>query len=199
MNKQPLKDSIADLFDDVHLSPEELATLHALEHENDVPKMPRRRFLALAAGVSAVAVTGAVSWRLNQSEVGTLDALFNEIADNHLEGHPVVFQAQSIAELRESFARQGFLVNESEPLKDMAGRMEGAHFCWLMKQAAAEFRYRLDDGSHATVLQTPYKPKVFGRLPDIGRGERPLLRYVRGIACQVWCDHDMVYTQARPA
>lgn len=197
MNRTPLKNAISDMFEDVSLSTDELSALRRLEAQ-PVDTMNRRRFLAAAASVSAIAITGGVGWKLSRS-VDPLDQIFDELASVHLSNLPLNFQASSIAELSNEFAPQGFMVSESQPLQELAGSMSGGRFCWLLKQAAAEFRYALSDGGWATVIQTIYRPEIFGMLPDIGHGRSPVARVMRGLECWVWCDRGMVFASARPA
>ncbi len=200
MSKTPLKQAINEMFDEVKLSRDELAALHELESADVQPAtdIRRRRFLATAASVSAIAVTGGLVWQM-RGPADPLDEIFTEIAHVHLAKMPLDFQGSAIADLRAAFAPQGFMVSDSEPLRQLDGNMQGGRFCWLLKQAAAEFRYKLQSGGWATVIQTAYKPQVFGKLPDIGHGKTPIVRFVRGLECSVWCDRDMVYAQARPA
>lgn len=200
MNKTPLKFAIDELFDDVVLSRDELAALRKVERQahGPVESLSRRRFLAAAAGVSAVAVTGGVAWHLSRP-ADLLEQIFDEVASVHLSKHPLHFQASSITELTDEFAPQGFMVSDSAPLQDLAGEMTGGRYCWLLKQAAAEFRYALSSGGWATVIQTAYSPDIFGQIPDIGHGASPIVRFIRGLGCGVWCDRGMIYTKARPA
>lgn len=197
----PLKNAVKDYFDDVNLSSDELRSLRQLEAEASAstpPSFNRRHFLAAAASISALSLSGGIIW--NRQRAGKpVDRMFSEIASVHLAKMPLNFQASSIEELGDAFAPQGFLVRESPPLQEIAGAMEGGRFCWLLKQAAAEFRYQLSSGGWATVIQTAYKPEVFGKLPDIAHGKTPITRFVRGLECWIWCDRGMVYAQAKPA
>ncbi len=198
MSKLPLKNAINELFDDVALSRDELAALHRLEADSRRPDLSRRRLLAAAASISAIAVTGGVAWRLGRPG-DRLDQVFEEVASVHLASRPLNFRASSIGDLTEEFAPQGFMVSDSAPIQDLSGAMTGGRFCWLLKQAAAEFRYALDGGGWATVIQTAYKPDIFGKIPDIGHGQSPVVRFIRGLECWVWCDRGMIYAKARPA
>lgn len=196
----PLKEVVKDLFADVGLAPEELAALRRLEQQQTEPggNLSRRRFLAWAASVSAVTVTGGVAWKVYQDRA-PIERMFSEVASVHLAKRPLNFQASNIAELSDEFAPQGFMVRNSQPLEQLSGELEGGRFCWLLKQAAAEFRYRLASGAWATVIQTEYKRDIFGKLPEIAHGKTPIVRFIKGLECWVWCDRGMVYAHARPA
>ena len=206
MTSKKLKPTICELFDKVRLSPEELASLRQLEaaaadatnDQADVPDPRRRRLLAIAAGISGIAITGGLSWTFTRP-ANTLDRLFDDVARQHLKNHAVSFPAAHIEELRDEFASQGFIVRDSAPLRGINGELVGGHKCWLLKQAAAGFRYDLEGGGWATVMQAAYNADVFGPLPDIAHGRAPLVRVTRGLKCTVWCDQGMIFTQATPA
>lgn len=198
--KVRLEEAVRDVTSKDCPSAEELRQLQALLAGGgpDDARVPGRwRWLAVAASLAVAAL--AVLWLGPPGGLeNRVPVLADEIAMNHIAAKSLDLEARTVAELREPFATLGFVLQPLPPERDF-GQLEGGRFCSVQTVPAALLRYQLEPGTpgHGTVYQAPYLPALHGKLPDVDRGERPVLAMSRGVAVELWTSRGLLFAIAR--
>lgn len=205
--KKPLREALREQFQEQRL---DAMQLDALRSRIDaaaastpsvvpatVPQPGRRRFLALAASVSAAGAVGY--WGLfgltafsNQSNV---QALADEIAYNHLYDKPLDVASASLSELREAFAGVGFLLQEIPFQLPSGAQLFGARHCSIASVPAVMLRYRVG-ADVIGVCQARFDPARHRGVPDLQVAAAPTTAMARGLKVSLCHDRGVLMAMA---
>lgn len=136
--------------------------------------------LLLLLGVGLMAHT---QWQAHQ-RAALIEAITQEVVDNHLKQRPLEFQQQSLAELDKTFTELEFTLVETIQLPELNNRLLGGRYCSIQGRTAAQLRLG-GAGRAGSLYQVPFDAS-FERLGPINVDEQPLLRYARGLQVTLW-------------
>lgn len=161
------------------------------------PRGWNTKFMATAA-VLVVALVSLLT--LTWPRIGTLEMaqrIAEEVASNHLHAKPLEIQSGSMGAVRGYFDQLGFAPVETQKVGPELSLL-GGRYCSLQGVAAAQLRLRnTATGAMETLYETEYRRDVFGSLPQIEKGEKPIVTYARGIQVTIWVEKDIVFALTR--
>ncbi|MFY8134428.1 MAG: hypothetical protein ACOVKS_05465 [Aquimonas sp.] len=205
--KKPLREALREQFQEQRLDSAQLDALRArldaaaastaVMGPAPVPQPERRRFLALAASVTAAGAVGY--WGLFGltafRNTSNLQTLADEIAYNHLYDKPLDVASASLGELREAFAGVGFLLQEV-PFELPAGaELFGARHCSIASVPAVMLRYRV--GTDVVgVCQARFDPARHRGVPDMQVAAAPATAMARGLKVSLCHDRGVLMAMA---
>jgi anti-sigma factor RsiW len=193
MKRISLKYAVRELTECRPLEPDELARLRRLGVRTS---WLRRRWLRVAVFALPLVLTSA--WSLDRWQQHALhQAVADEIAYNHLAAQPLDILSDDPQALDLAFANIGLSLVRGPSAQPEQGRLIGARHCSIQSVPAAQLRYAMPTGPHATVYQAVYDAGRHGRLPR-GGGEVLNLQ-ARGIDITLWQDRGVIMAIARPA
>lgn len=185
------------------LNPHQLTQLQGtLARQSSGAGRQWRRAPGLAAVAALVAVLSfaVMSWvGPRTADPDLLLRIADEVAANHLHTKPLEVRTGSLAELRRYFGRLDFKPAETRQ-RDPDLQLLGGRYCSLQGVAAAQLRLRNPaTGTVETLYQAQYKPRVFGVLPHLEKGEAPAVVHARGIEVRIWVERGLVFAATRAA
>jgi len=200
-----LKDRLHDRIVKYELSEQQLESLQAkLRALEPAPtrcaESPVRSWWAFSAVLSVLAVFLAIpvymqiSEQKNSFNLEMAQLIAEEVVKNHLHLKPLEVKSNSLSDIRRYFTQLNFIPVASGLVNSLDTRLLGARYCSLQGITAAQLRLQDHKGRFLnTLYQAEYKKEVFGRLPDIGQDEQPLVAYANGIKVKVWLERDIVF------
>lgn len=198
--KTPIKKLINDMYDDIALSPSELehikAHLNTQTEENTSRRAHYRLTALMCTMIIGVGLFLSISFSSHHS--GKIDAIVEDVIDNHLSYKNLSYNATSLLELNKNFDYLGFALSKSKPIsKARYGNLIGAKPCFILNIPAAQLRYQKDKHSWSTIFQTRYDEAIYGPIPDITKQEQPLAKVDRGIEVKLWQDQGLLFAVAQ--
>lgn len=207
--KKPLREALREQFVEQRLDTAQLDALRARldaaapsasgvgPARSHAPAPERRRFLALAASVTAAGAVGY--WGLFGlsafRDTSNLQTLADEIAYNHLYDKPLDVASASLSELREAFAGVGFLLQEI-PFELPAGaQLIGARHCSIASVPAVMLRYRVG-ADIVGVCQARFDPARHRGVPDMRVAAAPATAMARGLKVSLCHDRGVLMAMA---
>jgi anti-sigma factor RsiW len=164
---------------------------------------PVRASWLLAGGLFAAALTlisffYTAQWYRAGAENRLLVAIAEEVAAHHLELEPLEVEGDSLDAVLAYFTELDFQLVPSPRLGGVGGTLMGGRYCSIQGEAAAELRYRAQDGTLSTWYEGTLAPEQLAALPDVGAGGRPFRHLVRGIDVSIWREGGLLFAGARP-
>ncbi|MEE9303569.1 MAG: hypothetical protein V3U84_07260 [Thiotrichaceae bacterium] len=217
--KKPLKQAIQEQLNSVSLEKGQLDTLMQMQREDvsSSSAMPITRptaisakrafrpWVAATAAMLLVFVMGAlwVSFTTisdtapdttqNTISLAMIQKIANEVAGNHLKMKPMEVKTAAIGEIQSYFTELDFMPQQSRQIDGITQiTLAGGRYCSIQGSTAAQLRYKESDGSYVTLFETHYSPELFKHLPDIDKGEKPIVTYARGIKVTMWVEHGLL-------
>lgn len=189
---RPLKQQVQKHINQVQLNDEQFAELESLmvsEAKNGKQPAIRSRFSLVAA--SMVFITAMAIFMVSQfSQHGLEDMpkqIAEEVVSNHLKLKPLEVKTGSINTARGYFSKLDFMPVESSLNALSTMQLIGGRYCSLQGITAAQLRMKQGQNLQ-TLYQTQYLPTVFGPIPQLEKGEAPLIVYARGIKVMIWVE-----------
>ena len=192
-----LKKAINEKLDEHKLSSEQLTHFHGLlNDEQTKPRNIVQRPWYMVVGVALVAmiVVLLITAIPNQS-LDMPQLIAGEVVRNHLKLKPLEVSTNSFNKIRSHFNTLKFSPIASLNI-DNTSTLIGGRYCSLQGYKAAQLRMtNLKTGDLDTVYQAPYMRDTFGELPDIGKNDRPLTVYERGIKVTIWVEKGILFAR----
>ncbi len=199
MNTDPLNKYIKKYYANQSLSDDKMKDLITLgklsrteeESENGKSSYWMRRWqyqkhLSIAASVSFVIVTMVLMQSLiNPGLVPLPLRVAHEIALNHNKQLPSEFSASTYIQLGSIMIDLDFIPTASSRLAQYSYHMDGARYCSIQGQLAAQTRLVDSQGNVYTLYQTQYSET----LAKLSESEH----VVDGVKVKVWREKDMVF------
>lgn len=161
------------------------------------PDRIRPSWWALAA-VAAVLLTTlaimAVPWE--GSSTDRVARIADEVARNHLKQRPLEVRVDDLPDIRRYFVTLDFQLVPPASVPGARGALLGGRYCSVQGRAAAQFRFRDGAGGLQTLYEATYDPAVHGRLPDLGKGQSPVVTAARGVRVSLWVSHGVLFARA---
>lgn len=207
--KKPLRDALRERFQEQRLDAVQLEALRArldaavASPAHGGPASPltqppaRRRFLALAASVTAAGAVGY--WGLFGlkafRDTSNLQTLADEIAFNHLYEKPLDVVSASMVELRDAFAGVGFLLQEAPFQLPAAAELIGGRHCSIASVPAVMLRYRVG-ADVIGICQARFDPARHRGVPDMQVAAAPATAMARGLKVSLCHDRGVLMAMA---
>lgn len=202
--KHSLKDAFQAHYESEQLNLDQLAELNRLmgmaETEDSTTKQKQSGYRALLKSVAMVVMLMLFGGGLYQS----LDSVFYsmperiaaEVAKNHLKMRPLELKTESMSDVQHYFTALDFMPTESALFTSTDRQLLGGRYCSIQGITAAQLRYQNAENELVTLYETQYDPKTFKDLPDIDKGEQPLMVYSRGLQVKIWVEKDVLMVEA---
>jgi len=115
-----------------------------------------------------------------------------EVVNNHLKQKPLDIKAHHFSMLSDYFEKLSF-----KPIKgtQFQGDIVGGRYCSLRTLPSAQIRFKDQDGVSQTLYQTEYKEAYFSGLPEIGKGEMPIIESAKGVDVSIWIEKGIVFVK----
>lgn len=196
--KNPLKQQLQQQFNQVQLSDSQFETLEDLMNQGAAHvETPVGRRLWGSLAVAAMFVVAVVtSFMLSQFSGTSLEnmpqLIAEEVVNNHLNMKPLEVKGGSINSVRGYFTKLNFMPIDSKLAALDSLQLLGGRYCSLQGITAAQLRMRQGQNLQ-TQYQTEYIVEVFGDLPQLEKGEKPLIVYAKGIKVKVWVEKGLLF------
>jgi len=194
--KKPLKQSVKDHLDDVTLSKDQLSRLDALMADNTESSKQTRLYFnrwSVAATAMFLCLTVMVMMFISNQPSNIPQSIAQEVVHNHLKLKPLEVKTDSIAAVSKYFSKLDFMPINSSMLLNTDQSLLGGRYCSLQGITAAQLRLKDNQSSSVqTFYQTEYRQNVFGELPDIDKGDKPIEIYVNGVKVKIWREKGLV-------
>jgi hypothetical protein len=196
--KNPLKQQLQQQFNQVQLSDSQFETLEDLMNQGAAhvePPAGRRLWGSLAVAamfVVAVVTTFMLSQFSGTSLENMPQLIAEEVVNNHLNMKPLEVKGGSINSVRGYFTKLNFMPAESKLRALDSLQLLGGRYCSLQGITAAQLRMKQGQNLQ-TQYQTEYLPEVFGDLPQLEKGEKPLIVFAKGIKVKVWVEKGLLF------
>lgn len=137
----------------------------------------------------------------NSSQERVASSVIQRIADEvvrkHLKIQPLEVETTEIMRAQRYFSELTFAPYSVQSLvssREMT--LEGGRYCFIQGARAAQLRYEDKKGGYVTLFETAYSTKVFNELPNINKGEEPVVTYRKGIKVSMWVEKSVVMVSA---
>jgi len=198
--KKSLNQAIRTKISQHHLSDKQLAGLQqriqAGASRRQDTRTSRLKLAGLLAGVFFAALFAAMLLpRMQVAEKDSMAQLIaNEVVKNHLNLKPLEVHSNNIDSLIHYFRQIDFLLRPSREVSDFTTSLLGGRYCSLQGVTAAQLRLKTRPQNKVnTLYQTEYRKEVFGPLPDIDHGQKPLVAWAKGIKVRIWVEKGVLF------
>ena len=117
----------------------------------------------------------------------------DEVATNHLKMKPMEIQTAAIGEVRNYFTELDFMPQLSQHVEGIGNsQLAGGRYCSIQGSTAAQLRYKDKKGDYVTLFETHYSPELFKQLPDVDKGQKPIVTFARGIKVTIWVEKGLL-------
>ena len=201
--KLSLKDAFQAHYEAEQLNTDQMLELNRLlataepESSTSMSTPGRRTVLASVAMVILLMLFGGgVYQALDGVFYSMPERIAAEVAKNHLKMRPLELKTDAMSDVQHYFSALDFMPTESKLFAGANRQLLGGRYCSIQGITAAQLRYQNGDDGLVTLYETQYDPKTFKDLPDINRGEQPLLLYSRGLQVKIWVEKDVLMVEA---
>lgn len=143
------------------------------------------RIGALAAIFLLIAV-GIAGYHHEHQQEKLIMTIVEEVARNHLKMKPLDIETQDFPVLRSALDKLEFWPNPSNYFDDNEKTLLGARYCSILSVPAAQIRYQQNMLNSQTLYQVAFSVDKFGEIPDVEKGESPIVRYLLGLKVEIW-------------
>ncbi|MFT6908186.1 MAG: hypothetical protein ACJAS1_004880 [Oleiphilaceae bacterium] len=206
--KAPLKKSIQNKFNTIHLTDDKLDGLMVLQdqtlsHDNGHEKGHKKAYKqnhktgpfknnkAISfkiLGLAAVMLLTLSLFLTKSYEHNMPFEIATEVTHHHFKLKPLEVQSSVLSEVSNYFTKLDFKPIPSKLISNRNLTLLGARYCSLQGITAAQIRYQSESGEVTTFYEVPYTEAIYSVLPDIGKGEEPLVSYSKGVGVKIWVE-----------
>lgn len=191
-----LKQAVRHHIDEVNLSEDQLNRLNALmdtSDESDTRNKLWFGWLSISAVAAFFLVFIVSTWFIEQP-TNMVQRIAEEVVHNHLKLKPLEVKTDSIDGVRQYFSKLDFMPIDSVLVNDPGLSLIGGRYCSLQGLTAAQLRLKKDTNKTIqTFYQTEYRKDIFGDLPHIAQGDKPVETYVKGIKVKIWVEKGLIF------
>ncbi|WP_299809540.1 hypothetical protein [uncultured Shewanella sp.] len=162
-----------------------------------------KSMLALAASVLLLVLSlnwyPEIGWQGEPSstpQLGVSDMSIKiavEVAKNHIKMKPLEVQTAELSQLRDYFTELDFTLVSSSRIGE-AKQMIGGRYCSIQGLTAAQIRFV--DKQPLTLYQVQYDKTLYGELPRVDLGQKPVELVERGVAVSIWVEKGLLMATA---
>lgn len=191
--KKKLKLVIQEKVNKPSLSDNQLAALQKLQDKIGPPKPVQR--IRLVVGITAAILVTVFSLKsFLYSEKDMVQLIASEVVANHLNLKPLEVTTTTIDGIQKYFTLLTFKPISSVKVPDLSEKLLGGRYCSLQGISAAQLRLKNKNSATLnTLYETEYRKDVFGKLPDINKGEKPVTAWAKGIEVSIWVENDVLF------
>lgn len=190
------KQAVQHHIDEVNLSEGQLNQLKAIMDTSDETDTQNKLWfgwLSIATVAVFFLMFTVSTWVVDQP-TNMVQRIAEEVVHNHLKLKPLEVKTDSIDGVRQYFSKLDFMPIDSALVNDPSLSLIGGRYCSLQGLTAAQLRLKEDTNKTIqTFYQTEYREEVFGYLPHISQGEKPVETYVKGIKVKIWVEKGLVF------
>lgn len=124
-------------------------------------------------------------------------AIAGEVAANHQRLEPLEVESRDLGVVFGYFRDLDFRPVATPRLGGADRALLGGRYCSIQGKAAAQLRFREQDGDLSTWYEAVLPTEQLRLLPSIERGQIPAELYLRGIRVNIWTEHGLVFAAAR--
>lgn len=157
--------------------------------------------LAMAASM-ALLISAWFVYSFKQApevDSGLASRIAEEVITNHIHLHELDIETASMTQLGQFLDRLDFVPIASTWLDQTPLELQGGRYCTLQGAIATQLMFDTPRGEIVTHYQAAYDRERFGDLPDIGRGQQPLVLEKHGVEVRIWVEQGLVMAKARHA
>ncbi len=197
--KKAFKDIAQEQLESVSLNQKQLDTLMNMQYKqaNIAPfkRVEKKEWYQMAglALVLLLAVVMILQYSKSSSRSSLIQNIADEVAESHRKMKPMEVEATQIDELRKHFTRLDFNPSNSQRFdSNQQIALAGGRYCSIQGSTAAQLRYLNKQGGYVTLFETAQDTKLFKQLPNIDKGELPIVTYARGIKVTIWLEKGLL-------
>lgn len=191
-----LKDATKDYFERPQLAEHTLKKLQSLSGDGSVEREGRKNHIRRIVGASIALMVVSLLFFLPHDKVSIQQKIAQEVAKKHLKMEPLDISASTVSELRRQFVGLEFVVTQSQWLSRHAHMLTGARLSSIQGVAAAQLRFKTEQGEMMTLYETGYDSQRFGVLPEIETGAVPVTVTVNGVRVNIWQENGLLMASA---
>ncbi len=191
--KKQLKLVIQEKVNKPALSDNQLAAFQKLQNKTE-PAKPGSRWV-LITGAAAVILVAVFSLKnFSYPERDMVQLIASEVVANHLHLKPLEVNTATIDGIQKYFTHLTFKPISTALVPDLSEKLLGGRYCSIQGISAAQLRLQSKNGTVLnTLYETEYRQDIFGKLPDINKGEKPVTAWAKGIAVKIWVENDVLF------
>lgn len=153
---------------------------------------PHYLMLATAASVLLALIVVWQSSFFASSNVNMPKAIAMEVAKNHIKLKPLEVSSARFSPVRQYFTELDFAPLKSSLYQLRGNALLGARYCSIAGISAAQIRYKDEKEQLQTLYQVGYAADVYGPIPDINKGEKPLEVIALGLKTTQWVEQGLL-------
>ena len=205
MSKPIFKSVVKEHIEKVSLSQQQLTELQQLMAtgkndpiiEADINEPKKRLWVGYALVASLGILFGVL---LNQqinimpSNTDFIQVMASEVARNHRQLIPLEVTADTMSLVSSYFKGLSFKPIRTSLLDYKNIQITGGRYCSLNGITAAQIRLRRSGNPNLqTLYQVEYQPEFYASLPNVDKGEKPLVLNIEGLEMTTWVEKDLVF------
>jgi hypothetical protein len=191
--KKQLKVVVQAKVNSQSLSDNQLAELQKLQNKIEPPKS-RQRFWLIASVAAVILVTVFSLKNFLHQERDMVQLIASEVVANHLHLKPLEVNTATIDGIQQYFTQLTFKPIKTVQVPDLSEKLLGGRYCSLQGISAAQLRLKNKNSATLnTLYETEYRKDIFGVLPDINKGEKPVTAWAKGIEVKIWVENDVLF------
>ena len=209
--KKPFNHSVKEYLESVSLNEKQFEKLMIMQERYIYKPTRRRRKKRLPwyriAGFGSLLLLGIIvitmtdflnvidnnSHHTGHVSSSVIQRIADEVATNHLKMKPLEVESLEISEVQGYFSNLDFEPYSAQPLaSNVQIALVGGRYCSIQGSKAAQLRYKDRQGDYVTLFETAYSAVLFEKLPNIDRGETPVVTYTKGIKVSMWVENGIV-------
>ncbi len=206
--KKPFNHSVKEYLESVSLNEKQFEQLMIMQKRYIYKPTTRRRKKRLPwyriAGFGSLLLLGVIVITMTdflnvidnhtgQVSSSVIQRIADEVATNHLKMKPLEVESFEISEVQGYFSNLDFKPYSAQPLaSNVQIALAGGRYCSIQGSKAAQLRYKDTQGGYVTLFETAYSAVLFEKLPNIDKGETPVVTYTKGIKVSMWVEEGIV-------
>lgn len=197
--RQSIKQALCHYLQQKSLSGKQVKQLQQLQNQTDQNKPGYKTTWLMAMSIAATLILSVLIFynlvlQPNKNNMPLLIA--EEVVSNHLKLKPLEIKANRLKDINQYFSMLDFVPIRPNRLPDFSEKLLGGRYCSLQGVTAAQFRLQdTDNGEIQTLYETIYNPKIFSYLPNLEKGEAPIIVYVKGVQVEIWVEKGLLFAQ----
>lgn len=198
---KPLRQAFKEMFEHEQLSEAEIHKLMPKEKKSRwslqalMPKWSLAVLTTVIAGLLIINIAIVSQPKLSDE---AYQRVVTEVMTNHLYMKLLDVETHSMAVLQKQLNNLGFMPKYSSTFNEETVVLLGGRYCTLQGLVATQLHFKTKAGAIMTQYQTIYDANLFGTLPDVSRGEKPITINRGGIELQLWQESGLLMASAKP-
>jgi len=201
-DKKQIKTALKDMFEREQLSEHEIKLLMPKQRQQfwQTWSLPTRwTFAGMSTAIVCLLILNFSFTQPFNTSDETYQRLAAEVMTNHLHMKMLDVETDSMSELQSQLENLNFIPQFSQLVRDKQITLLGGRYCTLQGLVATQLHFKTVSGEVMTQYQAVYEPSLFGAIPDISKGKKPMTIYQRGFEMQLWQESGLLMITAKRA